>query len=249
MARGSKRNNGGDVVLESRHLMGLFVLMVIIFGVVFVLGYELGRNQFGNQVRAADVQPSLPLKPGPLPSSGSAIVPGGQPPAGAKKPVTGGAAPLNAKAQPNSSTPASSTVSLNAKTPPASSSQPVVKNQPTTSAVQPVPGKSSTPAGKPAVTPTQPANSTSNAKTQPGGLNAPLIPTGAYLIQVAAMTKESDALEMAQALQMKKFPAFVLPPGADRFYHVQVGPYRDQKSAETAKKALEDEGFKTLIKH
>ena len=45
MANGSKKSSSGDVVLESRHLVGLFVLMVAIFGVVFLLGYELGRNQ------------------------------------------------------------------------------------------------------------------------------------------------------------------------------------------------------------
>ena len=44
-------------MLESRHLVGLFVLMVVIFGVVFVLGYELGRNQYGEQVRAATETP------------------------------------------------------------------------------------------------------------------------------------------------------------------------------------------------
>ncbi len=45
------------MVLESRHLVGLFVLMVAIFGVVFLLGYELGRNQYGDQVRAASSSP------------------------------------------------------------------------------------------------------------------------------------------------------------------------------------------------
>src|ERR1700722_16307406 len=57
MANGLKKSNGGDVVLESRHLVGLFVLMVAIFGVVFLLGYELGRNQYGDQVRAASSSP------------------------------------------------------------------------------------------------------------------------------------------------------------------------------------------------
>src|SRR5437660_11506336 len=43
MAMGFKRS--GDLALESRHLVGLFLLMVVIFGVVFSLGYLLGRNQ------------------------------------------------------------------------------------------------------------------------------------------------------------------------------------------------------------
>src|SRR3989442_2686287 len=43
MAMGFKRS--GDLALESRHLVGLFLLMVVIFGVVFSLGYLLGRNE------------------------------------------------------------------------------------------------------------------------------------------------------------------------------------------------------------
>jgi hypothetical protein len=33
-----EKKGGGDFVLESRHLVGLFMLLVVIFGVVFTLG-------------------------------------------------------------------------------------------------------------------------------------------------------------------------------------------------------------------
>ena len=33
------------MVLESRHLFGLFVLLAVLFGVVFTLGYLLGHGQ------------------------------------------------------------------------------------------------------------------------------------------------------------------------------------------------------------
>src|ERR1700692_3139310 len=49
----SEKKNGGDFVLESRHLVGLFLLLVVIFGVVFTLGYLLGRSQYDYKVRAA----------------------------------------------------------------------------------------------------------------------------------------------------------------------------------------------------
>src|SRR6202051_3580745 len=48
-----EKKNGGDFVLESRHLVGLFLLLVVIFGVVFTLGYLLGRSQYDTKVRAA----------------------------------------------------------------------------------------------------------------------------------------------------------------------------------------------------
>ena len=52
---------------------------------------------------------------------------------------------------------------------------------------------------------------------------------GSVVLQIAAVTHESDALAMADVLQQKNFPAFVVTPSADKFYRVQVGPYRKSK--------------------
>ena len=79
-------------------------------------------------------------------------------------------------------------------------------------------------------------------------LNTPPIPAGATVLQVAALVREADALALAQALQQKKLPAFVLTPGDDHFYRVQVGPYGDAQSATAARHALETQGFKSIIK-
>ena len=92
---------------------------------------------------------------------------------------------------------------------------------------------------------TQPKPASVSSKS----LNAPLIPGGSYTLQVAALRKEADALDLATRLQKKKFPAFVLSPQADRYYRVQVGPYPDQKSADIAKKGLDVAGFKAIVKH
>ena len=51
MASGNRR--GRDWVLGGRHLVGVFVLLVVLFGVVFTLGYLLGRNQYDAQLRAS----------------------------------------------------------------------------------------------------------------------------------------------------------------------------------------------------
>lgn len=258
MARGSGRNVSGDVVLESRHLMGLFVLMVVIFGVVFVLGYELGRNQNSSKVRAADVQSGDLDSPKPLPNA-DALGPnsprtppnsgdGFNNPATSKQPLTpttkpGKESPNPGKTNnpPTATTPIKTTPSP-VVNPPAGTTPP--RTQPAPKTITPP-----KPAPAPAKNTAPPARNNAGTKSQSPSLNAPLIPRGAYLIQVAALTKESDALEMAEALQQRKFPAFVVPTGADKFFHVQVGPYADQKAAETARKALESAGFKTLIKH
>src|SRR6266478_4957984 len=53
MASGGKRGGAGERVLESRHVIGLFMLMLLFSGVFFTLGYVMGRNQIDSPVRAA----------------------------------------------------------------------------------------------------------------------------------------------------------------------------------------------------
>src|SRR5215468_5328438 len=61
-----KRSGAGERVLEGRHVIGLFFLMLLFSGVFFTLGYVMGKNQLDGQVRAASTHgsdPVLPLKP------------------------------------------------------------------------------------------------------------------------------------------------------------------------------------------
>src|SRR5271156_4368593 len=53
MASRGNRGGAGDRVLESRHVIGLFMLMLVFSGVFFSLGYVMGRNQYDGQVRAS----------------------------------------------------------------------------------------------------------------------------------------------------------------------------------------------------
>ena len=50
----ARRGSRGDRVLESRHLVGLFVGVVILCAVFFTLGYVMGRSQYTSAVQAAD---------------------------------------------------------------------------------------------------------------------------------------------------------------------------------------------------
>jgi len=45
MASGGKRGGAGERVLESRHVIGLFMLMLLFSGVFFTLGYVMGRTK------------------------------------------------------------------------------------------------------------------------------------------------------------------------------------------------------------
>lgn len=219
-------------MLEGRHVIGLFVLMLLFSGVFFTLGFVMGRNQSETQVRAAATQPwhtasdaARPAKPGsassPSGSASSAVKPGdtaaGQPAsewdfynAGSAKPVPDHLAKPAANGSGQGTAASPKTVAIRGN------------------------GSAMNPKPAPAAIKTS--------------LRAPLIPGGAYVLQVAALTKEADALDLASSLQKKRFPAFVLTPSSDHFYRVQVGPYADMQSVNIARKGLESAGFKAILK-
>jgi cell division septation protein DedD len=237
MASGAKKGGGGDVILESRHLVGLFLMMVVIFGVVFVLGYELGRNQVAGQVRASDATAEDNTTAAGSPG-GPSSAPVMQPvaPASAKTalaPAAKDGSPKNSVAQP----PVTKNIGKTAPKMPGASAPPDKSAAPNSQPVNPPGYRNGQSSG-------------SSAKNAPAGgmIGAPPIPKGSMVLQVAALTNEVDALKVAQELQQKKFPAFVLAPGADHYYRVQVGPFTDAKSADKARAALEKEGFKPIVK-
>src|SRR5881394_1494687 len=57
MASRGNRGGAGERVLESKHVIGLFMLMLVFSGVFFALGFVMGRNQYDGQVRAAGFNP------------------------------------------------------------------------------------------------------------------------------------------------------------------------------------------------
>jgi len=221
------------MVLAGRHLVGIFFLLVIVLGVVFTLGYLLGRNQYDTQLRAAVA--------GDVPAQGSA---------------QSKAAPLGKAASSGRPDPPAGRRDIVASTPLADadwefyrSAEPA-KPVPTLSRqAQPKPSEVVSVAGRPAAPPPKPvARTGSNDAGAAKSLSAPLIPRGTTVLQVAALMHEADALALAQALQQKKFPAFVLTPDTDHFYRVQVGPYKDASSTNDARKRLEAQGFKSIVK-
>ncbi|MGD1212178.1 MAG: SPOR domain-containing protein [Candidatus Acidiferrales bacterium] len=218
---GGGRRGGGDRVLESRHLVGLFLGVVLLCGVFFTLGYVMGKTQYGGLVHAAEA-------------------------------LERGASPARAPEKPNSAQPSGTPAPSNGEWDFYTKNGNKDGLQPE---VNPSPAPSAPPHGVAAsksVTnaPSAVAPSTTVAKTVPASarFEPPKMLKGAIVLQIAALTHEGDALAMADALQQKRFPAFVVTPTSDNFYRVQVGPYSDAKAAESAKSALDHAGFKAIIK-
>ena len=254
-------------MLESRHVIGLFLLMLVFSGVFFALGYVMGRNQYDGQVRAESTPRATP---DPVFQSKNDL-------AATRKKNSQSSSTSSANSSNSSSSSGSGWGSLSS-TPSASTSRD------SASAPSATPDDSATPSSdwnfynasksapddrlKPA--PAAPSSSTispnpgvSAANKNPKATNVPYntpsksvavsynttIPAGSYVLQVAAMRQNADATAVANSLRLKHFPAFVINPTTDKYYHVQVGPYHDMKSADAAKKGLESAGFKAIVKH
>jgi septal ring-binding cell division protein DamX len=225
MASGGKRS-AGERVLESKHVIGLFLLMLLFSGVFFSLGYVMGRNQYDGQVRASGSwagRPETDVQPKPV--------------APTKKSPAVQSPPANNESDPAMPTPPEWDFYKNDK-----SQKSEAHLEP---APKPVDATSRPASGKTAIQPVSaPVKSTKQAAP------APQIPNGAFVLQVAALQKQDDALAVAGSLQKKHYLCFVQPPQKDKYYRVQVGPFKDRKSADAAKQGLENEGFKAFyVKH
>src|SRR5580698_379490 len=272
MAIRGNRGGGGDRVLESRHVIGLFLLMLVFSGVFFALGYVMGRNQYDGQVRA---ESNPRATPDPVFQSKNDLA--------ATRKKNSQTSPTSASNAANSSNSSGSTGSGwgAVSSAPASSSRDSVSTpnataddsatpssdwnfynsskNPPDDRLKPAPTNSSSsiaanPKASSSVSGAQNPKATNVSVPVPAakplvGVSGSMVPAGSYVLQVAAMRQNADATAVANSLRLKHFPAFVINPTTDKYYHVQVGPYHDVKSADVAKKGLESAGFKAIVKH
>ena len=214
----------GERVLEGRHVIGLFLAVILLSGLFFTLGYVMGLHQSEARASADD----LPAKPESR---------------NAPKPET-----VSKRAQ--KTTPGES--STDTGTPNSSEWEfyhagEKNKNE---DLLKPGPAGPAKQAKSDPVLVKAPAPRSGNAGGSKAskGSTVPAAPANGYSLQVAAMNREADALDLAKILQKKKFPAYVLSPHGDNYYRVQVGPYADLKATDAARKGLEAAGFQAFVK-
>jgi cell division septation protein DedD len=264
---GNGRRNG-ERVLGSGHLIGFFLGVVLLCCVFYTLGYVMGRSQEASTVRAAAVDDSGTMTSPVSSPAGSIVASGnaGDQPAAAAATTDNPSGPSAASASDNEwnslskktaegpverSAPPLPAVSMPANShgaavkeagPPAGPDENLNNPSPT------APPITATPATMIRTPPPSVAAESTGRVTLPPNYQPPRIPHGAVLLQVAAVTSESDALALASVLHKKQFPAFVLTPTTDQFYRVQVGPYSDAHAAKAVHTMLDEAGFKSIIK-
>lgn len=202
-------------MLEGRHVIGLFMLMLLFSGLFFTLGFLMGRNQYDGQVRAASS----------LREIADATV---QP-----------KAEVVAKSGERKTSPAENNSQTSAN--PGWEIYRAVDSSKTDDTLKPVANPSVSSARAANIVKPQPASSRSSSRSS-------AVASAGVNLQVAALTRKADALALANTLRRKNFPTFVQTPHGDKYYHVLVGPYANEKAVETARKGLEASGFKAIVK-
>lgn len=220
MSYGGHRG-AGERVLEGRHVIGLFLAVILLSGLFFTLGYVMGLHQAEASADGLPAKPELRNSSKPEAISKRA----------SKTPPAESSGGTSAPADPEwEFYHAGEKGKTDERLKPATS-----ETSPQLQQSAPVLVKSSP----------VPRSAGNNASKPSGNVAAP---SSGYSLQVAAMNKELDALDLAKVLQKKKFPAYVLSPHGDKYYRVQVGPYADLKAADLARKGLEEAGFKAFVK-
>jgi DedD protein len=69
-----------------------------------------------------------------------------------------------------------------------------------------------------------------------------------YMVQIAAVSKQEDAEALVSALRKKQYPVFSTTAATDKLFHVQVGPFNDQKAADDMKAKLVGDGYNPIVK-
>ncbi len=228
-----------EITLGVGKLLGLFFLLAAICGVFFSIGYSLGKSSGREQAlndqpatanATSDVTPGSGV--GEKPSAGVASK--GESPSASDE--------ANATSQPSNLT-----------------FYKAVQQSGTGNAAaaeQAQPAAASNTKIAPDVTaaaPTQPA--TAGAKpirTAPDVIShtSPVTGLGTIVVQIAALSREDDAVALAGALRKKNYNVFVVnnPVTNDKFYHVQVGPFSTLVEAEAMKARLVNEGYNPILK-
>jgi|SRR5271166_1868719 len=231
-----------DVTIGPGKLLGLFFMLVVICGVFFAIGYSLGKTSAREQA-LNDKAPLNASLASPIVGDASAPKPSAVVPAKSEPDAKAAADQEKEPTGPDltffNAVKKSEGTAQSAADPPKASA---AKAEPEKTVEEPAAKNVS-----PAVT-TAPTNVTASNPAPKTEVTASV--NGAFVVQIAAVTREEDAVALAGALRKKNYSVFVVnnPAVHDKFYHVQVGPFANLQDAEAMKAKLTGEGYNPIVK-
>lgn len=211
-----------ELVLGNRQLISVFVIVVVLLGVFFSMGYIVGRNSSQGAVETA-------RNDRPKPDTDS---------------TDGSSAPSSADATSPDAAPSSATSAAADSAPatPPESTTPAQSEAPSPAPPKPQPSVTKETRSKPSPAP-PPAPAPSSAPVHAAGAGEPA--GGAYWQVVA--TARPDAEIIAEALGKKGFHVVLAPAPKDGIFRVLVGPLPNASTQASTRTNLESAGFKNPI--
>jgi cell division septation protein DedD len=220
------KNDEGEfeLVLGNRQLISVFVIVVVLLGVFFSMGYIVGRNSSQSAVESARNDRPKPDTDATDNSSAASND-------GATSPDT---------TAPNNS--ATSAAADSAPATPPEATTPAQSEAPAPAPAKPKPSvaKETKPKPSPAPPPAAPASS---APVHASAAGEPS--SGAYWQVVA--TARPDAEIIAEALGKKGFHVVLAPAPKGNIFRVLVGPLANASAQASTRTNLESAGFKNPI--
>jgi cell division protein FtsN len=215
------RNEEGEfeLVVGNKQLLAIVFIMMVLFGLVFSMGYWVGQRS------APEAAPASLASRQAAGGAGTQARPAPSSPAAAEG--GGGAAAEAGQAK------TAPTVAL----PVGGSSAEQLKSPATAAAKPPVPAETKPPASK-AISP-PPVAGEQAAASEPG--------PGQTFLQVAAV-KRTEAELIVDVLKKKGFSALIAPVPNETLFRVLVGPLKDSATMAKTKTDLEQAGFRSFVR-
>ncbi|HEV2577283.1 MAG TPA: SPOR domain-containing protein [Acidobacteriaceae bacterium] len=218
-----------ELTLSTGAILAIFLGLVLLCGVFFGFGYNLGRKS------TSTLNPALPVATSDAEPAGTA-----------------NSTFDNFKPSPNSPSAAqvsSSPTPVPSHTPAVSEKAPAEVPQPQPAPAAP-PTHASTP---PAATVTRPTNTTPNTPVPPKPTQAAapaITPGGAFVVQIAAISAahKDDADLLVNALHTKGYQVSERTATQDNLIRIQVGPFATKADAEAMRERLIVDGYNAIVK-
>ncbi len=220
-----------EITLGVGKLLGLFFLLAAICGIFFSIGYSLGRS--AGREQATNDQAQVSAASDAAPSGSGAIE--GKPSAAVAKPQEQASAASDATPPQQSLTFYKAVQQSGPGVDPSAATQKPADAATQKDVAVTVPAKVAAPSA-----------SSSDVISHTSPVTGP----GTIVVQIAALSREDDAVSLAGALRKKNYNVFVVnnPVNNDKFYHVQVGPFSNLADAQAMKAKLVAEGYNPIIK-
>jgi len=225
-----------ELILGNKQLISVFLIVVVLLGVFFSMGYIVGRNSAAPSAEAARTTArQAPVESPPAETQQSAPAPSSDSPEAAANPADNNVIPPAGTTETKPEQPAPK------KPAPTETTQaPAAKSKP--SAVGPKAAtQPKTETAKQAAAPPSPPVQHPGSRPTPAGE----IAHGQYW-QVVATTRPGAEV-ISEVLAKRGFHTAITPASRQGFFRVIVGPFQDAAAQAEARTKLEAAGFKNPI--